>query len=125
MLYQMASGLELAEHHADRAEAVARRGVAAVPSSIELKLVLIDALISQGTGKIEGKDGATACIEELKKLGLPTGFVQYLEGRIAMVESRWSEAVSKLESARAMVTGNPGISAQISLLLAECLRRTG
>ncbi len=125
MLYQMASGLELAEHHADRAEAVARRGVAAVPSSIELKLVLIDALISQGTGKIEGKDGATACIEELKKLGLPTGFVQYLEGRIAMVESRWSEAVSKLESARAMVTGNPGISAQINLLLAECLRRTG
>ena len=121
--YQMAADLELADNHPDRAEAILRRGVAAVPSNAPLKMMLAETLISEN--KLDGEEGAISWIERLRRLGLAPGYAQYLDGRVSMARQRWDEAISSLESARAVLVADTMITPRINLMLAECYGRVG
>ncbi|MGA7499844.1 MAG: tetratricopeptide repeat protein [Isosphaeraceae bacterium] len=121
--YQMAAELEMAENHADRAEAVLRRGIAAVPSNVPLKMLLAETLISGN--KLDGEEGAIAWIERLRRLGLADGYAQYLDGRVSMAKQRWDGAIKSLESARAVLVADTMITPRINLMLAECYGRVG
>jgi len=116
--YLMAAELELAENHPDRAEAVLRRGIAAVPMNVPLKMLLAETLISEN--KLDGDEGAIAWIERLRRLGLAPGYAQYLDGRVSMAKHRWDEAIRSLESARAVLVADTMITPTINLMLAEC-----
>src|SRR5208337_3241412 len=93
--YQMAADLELADNHADRAEAILRRGIAAVPSNAPLKMLLAETLISEN--KLDGDEGAIAWIERLRRLGLADGYALFLQGQVAMTQQNWHDAISRLE----------------------------
>ncbi len=121
-IYLMAAELELAENHADRAEAVLRRGIAAVPSNVPLKMMLVETLISER--KVAGEDGAIAWIERLRTMGLAAGYAAYFDGRVAMVEARWLVATSRLESAQALLAHGSDPGPAIDLLLAECYQHS-
>ena len=123
VFYRMSAGLEQAENHLDRAEMILRKGVAAVPGNVELKIDLLESLIPQG--KIDGEDGATSWIERLRQLGLVDGYAQYLEGQVAMVQQKWPQAISRLDSARALLAADPVVVSRINLMLADCYRRMG
>src|SRR5271157_4515729 len=121
--YQMAADLELADNHPDRAEAILRRGVAAVPSNAPLKMMLAETLISEN--KLDGEEGAISWIERLRRLGLAPGYAQYLDGRVSMARQRWDEAIRSLESARAVLVADTMSTPRINLMLAECYGRVG
>src|SRR5271157_2825290 len=112
--YQMAADLELADNHPDRAEAILRRGVAAVPSNAPLKMMLAETLISEN--KLDGEEGAISWIERLRRLGLAPGYAQYLDGRVSMARQRWDEAISSLESARAVLVADRMTTPRINLI---------
>ena len=120
--YQLAADLDLAENHADRAEAVLRRGIAAVSSNVLLKVLLAETLISEN--KLDGEEGAISWIERLRRLGLADGYVLFLEGQVAMAQQKWHAAISRLDSARGLLAGDPAIVSRINLLLAGCHSRT-
>ncbi len=82
----MAAELELAENHLDRAEAVLRRGIDAVPANVPLKMLLTETLIDEK--KLDGEEGAISWIERLRRLGLAPGYAQYLDGRVSMASQR-------------------------------------
>ena len=121
--YQAAVDLELTEYHADRVEAVLRRGIAAVPSNLALKILLAETLISEN--KLEGEEGALSWIERLRRLGLAHGYARYLDGRVSMASQRWDEAINSLENARALLVADTMIMPRIHLMLAECYGRVG
>src|SRR5271157_3129796 len=121
--YQMAADLELADNHPDRAEAVLRRGIAAVPMNVPLKMLLAETLISEN--KLDGDESAISWIERLRRLGLADGYVSFLEGQVAMAQQKWHDAISRLDSARSLLAGDPVIVSRINLLLSQCHARTG
>ena len=121
--YQLAADLDLAENHADRAEAVLRRGIDAASTNFVLKLLLAETLIAEN--KLDGEEGGISWIDRLRRLGLADGYVQYLEGQVAMAQQQWHDAISRLDSARSLLAGNTAIVSRINLLLAGCHSRSG
>jgi cellulose synthase operon protein C len=121
MFYRLSAAIELSENHPDRAETILRKGVAAIPGNVELKIALVESLISQG--KVDGEDGASAWIENLRTLGLVDGCIQYLEARVAMVQQKWPQAISRFESAQALLAADPVVVSRINLMLAECYQQ--
>ena len=109
--------LELGEQHPDRAEAVLRQAYQAKPS-VDLAFLLAETLILQD--KIEGSDGARVFMDYLADRGHRETYVRYLEARIEVKEKRWDKAISKIESALAVLKADPRISMQLNLMLAEC-----
>lgn len=112
--------LELADNHPDRAEAVLVRGIVAAPEMVELKVLLVEALLAQG--KLEGGEGAAAWIDKLKALGLADGHLKYLLARLSIASRQWETAAQRLEVARTLEAGGTPLATQIDLLLAECYR---
>ena len=121
--YQLAADLDLAENHADRAEAVLRRGIDAASTNFVLKLLLAETLIAEN--KLDGEEGGISWIDRLRRLGLADGYVQYLEGQVAMAQQQWHDAISRLDSARSLLARNTAIVSRINLLLAGCYSRSG
>ena len=115
---RLAAAMELSDSHPERAEVILRRGVAAIPGSVELKIALVECLISQG--KIEGEDGANTWIENLRMLGLVDGYIRYLEAQLAMVQRKWPQAISRFDSAQALLAADSVVVARINLMLADC-----
>ena len=120
--YRLSAGLELAENHPDRAEVVLRRGIAAVPSNVDFKVLLTDSLITQE--KVDGEDGAAPGSRGCE-VGLADGYAYHLEARVSMVKQQWHEAISKLRLARSLLAADPALVSRVNLLLAECHSRTG
>jgi len=114
--------LELREQRPDRAETVLRRAYADNPPA-NLAFLLAEALILQG--KIEGSDGARVFMDTLADRGYRETYVRCLEARIEVQEKRWDKAISKIESALAMMKADPGITTQLYLMLAECYTSLG
>jgi len=123
VFYRISAGLDLAENRPDRAEAILRQGITAVPSNFDLKVRLTEALISQE--KVDGDDGAIAWIDRLRKLGWDDGHVAYLDARVAMVKEQWSRAISKFDSARSLLASDQATIDRINLMLWECYGKTG
>jgi len=120
MFYRLSAAIELSENHPDRAETILRKGVAAIPGNVELKIALVESLITQE--KVAGEDGANTWIENLRPLGLVDGCTQYLEARVAMVQQKWPQAISRFNSAQALLAADPVVVSRINLMLAECYR---
>ena len=99
--------LELGEQHPDRVEGVLRQAYQAKPS-VDLAFLLADTLIQQD--KIEGSDGARVFMGYLADRGYRETYVRYLEARIEVKEKRWDKAISKIESAVAVLKADPRIS---------------
>ena len=123
IFYRMAADLEREENHPERAEAVFRRGVAAIPENVPLRMLLTETLIDEQ--KLDGDEGALAWIEQLRKERLANGLVQFLEGRVAVVKQQWPMAISKFEMSRSLLADNSVFLARINLLLADCHAHTG
>lgn len=115
--------LELTENHPAEAEAVLARAVGEIPDDLEIGFMMADLLIAQG--KIDGDQGGRAWVERLKKQRLPDGHVQFLEAGILVRERRWAEAVTRLETTKSRLAGNPALIARTDLMLADCFGRLG
>ena len=114
--------VEMREGHLDRAEAVLREGFQA-SHTIDTAFELAETLILQD--KIEGKDQAGDYINLLRSAGLGDTLVPFLEARILVQQKKWAQAVSRLETARALLGSTSPHTAQINLLLVECYGRVG
>ncbi len=114
--------LETREGHLDRAEVVLRQAFQARPS-IALAFILTVTLIDQG--KIDGKDEAGAYMGLLRNAGLGDSLVRFLEAAILFHQKKWSEAIPRIEMARAVLGSDPQIVSQLNLMLAECYHQAG
>ena len=77
-------------------------------------MLLAETLISEN--KLDGDEGAISWIERLRRLGLAPGYAQYLDGRVSMARQRWDEAISSLESARAVLVADRMTTPRINLI---------
>ncbi|MGC8644391.1 MAG: tetratricopeptide repeat protein, partial [Isosphaeraceae bacterium] len=123
VLYQMAARLDQAENHPDRALAVLRKGVEAIPDDGPLSFLLTEILIDQG--KLEGEEGAVAWVGRLEKLGLREGYDTFLEARLAMARQDWAQAISKFEIVRSLLANDRVLMARVDLMLSDCYGKTG
>ena len=114
--------LEMREGHLDRAEAVLRQAFEAT-HSIDAAFSLAENLILQG--KIDGKDQAGDYINLLRKIGLGDTLVPFLEARILVQQKKWTQAIPRLETARALLGSSPRLIAVVDLLLVECYGHMG
>jgi cellulose synthase operon protein C len=114
--------LELGEQHPDRAESVLRRAYQDRPS-VDLAFLLAEILILED--KVDGEDGASGLMKFLGDRGYRETYVRYLEARIEVKAKRWDQAISKLESALAVMKADQRISMQLNLMLAECYTGLG
>ncbi len=114
--------LETRTGHLDRAEAVLRRSFEARPVS-GLAFELADTLIL--AGKIEGKDGAEALIDQLRRAGLGETLVRFLDAEVLFQRKKWSEAIAGLQTARAVLGASPELVLRINLMIAECHGQIG
>lgn len=108
--------------HLDRAEAVLRRSFEARPLA-GLAFELADTLILEG--KIEGKDGASALIDTLRRAGLGETLVRFLDAEVLFQGKKWNEAIAELQTARAVLGAAPELVLRINLMIAECHGRLG
>ena len=72
---------------------------------MDLAFLLAETLILQD--KIEGSDGARVFMDYLADRGYRETLVRYLEARIEVQEKRWDKAISKIESALAVLESRP------------------
>ena len=114
--------LELGEQHPDRAEAVLRQAYQAKPS-LDLAFLLAETLILED--KIDGEGGASVLVNYLADQGYRQGFIRYLEARIELQAKRWDKAISKIESALALLKADARICIQLHLMRAECYSALG
>ncbi len=117
--------LELREKRPDRAESVLRRSYRTYKNNppVDLLFLLAEALIVQD--KIEGSDGARVFMVRLEQTGYRESYVQFLEALLEVQNKRWNTAVSRIESALAVVKAEPQMSTRLSLMLAECYSQLG
>jgi tetratricopeptide (TPR) repeat protein len=121
--YILSASIETQDNHLDQAEAVLRQGTEAVPDNLQLPFLLADLLISRNN--LEGPGGAEGWIARLQARNLSEGPVTYLEARVLVAQRQWKEAVRKLNAARALLASDPTFPGRLSLMLAECLTKTG
>ncbi|MHB1556389.1 MAG: tetratricopeptide repeat protein [Isosphaeraceae bacterium] len=114
--------VEMAAGHLDRAEAVLRRSFEARPLP-ELAFELANTLILEG--KIEGKDGAEALIDKLRRAGLGETLVRFLDAEVLFRRKKWREAIAELQTARAVLGSSPALVLRINRMIAECHGRLG
>ena len=117
----MAASLEQYQNDPGRVDAVLRRGIAAVGSSRELKLQLVETLIDRGG---ESVTEAESLLETLGRLGLAEGYLRY-QGRIALARQAWANATSRLELARTLLAGDSAMLGRINMLLSVCYGQQG
>jgi tetratricopeptide (TPR) repeat protein len=115
------AGLESRAGNLDRAEAALRKADQAHPS-VELAFHLADVLILQG--KLDDKDLAD-CISRLTNAGLSETLVRYLEAKTLIQQEKWSDAIRKIENARAALQSNPPLARELERKLATCYGRIG
>jgi cellulose synthase operon protein C len=114
--------LETRERHLDRGEAVLRQAYQANPS-LTLAFELAENLILQD--KVEGKGQAVDYITILRNAGLGDTLGRYLEAKILLRRQRWSEAIPKIRTARAILVLDPQLTFNLDLMLAECFGHLG
>ena len=61
----------------------------------------------------------------LRSAGLGDTLVPFLEARIMVQQKKWSQAIRRLEPARALLRSNPPLAGQVDLMLFECYGRVG
>ena len=114
--------LETRERHPERGEAILRRAFQANPS-VAVAFELAESLILQD--KVEGKDQAVDYVALLRNAGLGDTLVPYLEAEILVRRQRWSEAIPRINLARAVSSSDPRLTVKLDLMLAECFGRLG
>ena len=58
-------------------------------------------------------------------VGLGDTYVRYLEAEILFQRQKWTEAIPKIETARAVLRADAQLTSQLNLMLAECYGRVG
>jgi tetratricopeptide (TPR) repeat protein len=116
------SNLDEADGHPERAADVLRAAAQSNPNP-ELWYYLADFLITQD--KPEAAAEAQLCVKRLRDGGAPEGYVQSLEARLLFRKEQWPAAISKINTARALLAKEPAMLTRLNLLLAECYRRMG
>ncbi len=114
--------LELREKHLERGEEILRQSFQA-NHHVALALHLAETLILED--KIEGRDQANSYINLLRSHGLGDTYVPYLDAAILFQQKKWAQAVTKIETARVLLATEPGLAAQLDVMLAECHRHLG
>ncbi len=94
-----------------------------IPANLSLKLLLTETLINEN--KLDGEGNAILWIERLRRLGIDSGYIHFLEGRVSVANQHWDEAVKSLEKAQSMLVGNATITPRIQWMLAECYGQLG
>src|SRR5207247_797172 len=76
---------------------------------------------------IQGKmfDQVQKILAELKSKGVREDRIQYLTARIALEREHWTDAALILDKMRPDARGNPDLSVQLNLLLAQCYKQLG
>ncbi|MEM8679536.1 MAG: tetratricopeptide repeat protein, partial [Planctomycetota bacterium] len=91
------------------------------PSNIDLIMLRTDLDL-----RTKNLSGVEASIAELRELGLPRFFRDYLQGRLHEARGEWYQAVKKLDEARPHIQENrPPLLPQVDLLLARCHEQLG
>ncbi len=117
-LIRSLSWMELMRGNAPAAIGILEDGLKTSPEAFDLLVPLADLLVQQGD--------TTRTYEILKQLEIrkaPPLQVKYLKARIAMRDSKWTDAGDLLLSLRGEATHLPGLEIQLNLLLGICAGR--
>ena len=114
--------LELNRGNVGVAVAVLERGMSNVTDSFELLMPLADLLVQLGQ-----VDRTEAIIAKLKKRDTIGSDLQisYLEARLSMQKSNWSQAIDQLAKLREKSIKLPGMQTQTQMLMAICYQEQG
>jgi cellulose synthase operon protein C len=119
-LYQALAELEIRSGHMDKAIDTLDRGLKSVAKKDDLQWMLANYLATRGdTGKL------LLQIEELKKLGFNSNWLQFLRGYYYVNASRFREARQVLAPLESATVWPPQIKARIGNLLARCYGQLG
>ena len=116
--YRALSWLELLSGNQAEAMTCLERGIAVLPDAAELLTPLADMWLEQGDFV-----RVASAIAKLDARRDAKSQIEYLRGRMAMKQGRWNEALAILEALRTDAMNNPGLAAQLNLLIAGCHER--
>jgi tetratricopeptide (TPR) repeat protein len=116
--------MELVRGNVPAAIAVLEDGLKQTTDGFDLLVPLADLLVQQGeTTRTE------EILQRLEVRKAPSIQVKYLKARLAMRQTRWTDAVAVMESLRADLQQGgaklPGLEAQLNLLTAACFQHLG
>ncbi len=114
------AGLEIRAGKQADAVALLQRAVQEMPAALELQVLLTDLLIDQGESA-----QAVRKLDELEKAGTTPALLDYLHGRVAVQQARWTEALAHLEKAGADLGTKTDWAGRIHALLGLCYKQVG
>jgi tetratricopeptide (TPR) repeat protein len=118
--YQALGSLEAQAGRRREAVAVLRRGLETLPGQLTLLWSLADLLVGDG-------DAAEVAdlLEQLKKAGMASARLDYLNARAQLAKGRWREAADLLEHTRPDLEPWPDLVKHTDLLLARSYEQLG
>src|SRR5262245_25738476 len=119
-MYRHLAWIEYNQKKPEQARKRLQDGIVACPDAFDLHTALAELLIQ---GKMF--DQVQKIIGELKAKGVREDRVQYLAARIALERGQWTDAALTLEKMRPDARGNPELSVQLNLLLAQSYKQLG
>jgi predicted Zn-dependent protease len=119
-LYRSLATLELRAHHPDEAIACLRLGLEKLPASAGLRVQLAEVYLDQRQPAQARKQ--LAWVEQNAK---SPGLVDYLQGRLLMLDDQWLEAIEKLLSARQQLGLASEWASGICASLGRCYEQIG
>lgn len=121
-LYQVLAEVEIRQGNFDEAIAACDRGIAAVPKERGVFLLLQKARL-----QIQGAELADAkkTIKQMRDVGVPNAFPEYLEAQLLMREDKTFEAAKVFEKYQPFFSNNPIIGPELNNLLGLCREKLG
>jgi len=119
-LYGSAAQIELASENPEGAVEMLKKGLLALPGSLDLMWNL--AQFEASAGNLEAAD---KLIKELAAKGYAAGPVQFLEARLMAARGQWRDAYKLLESTRASLDRSDELLKQADFLLSQCYANLG
>lgn len=119
-LYRALAAVEIAAGQPAEAVAAVRRGLEAIPGSVELTLTLLDYQIRAGDAA-----GSDSTLDRLKAAGLPREVGDYYGARLLMLRGQYPDAARALDRVRQDLPNDPAMLREANLQLGRCYQQLG
>jgi cellulose synthase operon protein C len=119
-LYRSLATLQSNGGHTNEAITSLQRGLSALPDSVGLHVHLAEVLLDTGDKQAAGK-----LIEWIQRSRPAPGLVDYLDGRMLMLEGQWPNAIEKLKTSRAALGEASEWASNLCACLGKCHERLG
>ena len=122
-IYEALAHIEVLAGERDEAIKVLERGLESYPDQGNLRLLLADLMVQRGDTLELAQQ-----IEELKKRGFSSVWIQFLNARYYINKGNFGEARRLLVTLQAAISQNPDVNklkSTINILLAQCYKELG